>query len=171
MRKELKFLFTFLMISSILYILISIFYSKDFPIIGISGITSTSNNILNFAGIRTVIVDYDTIYFTNGIALKIILECTGVYEMLILSSIILSYPTNIKNKLFGIIFGVIIIYILNMIRLISISYVIIYYTDKFNFIDRYLWQISLVIFISLAYVIWLKLIEQADLSVEQLNSS
>ena len=171
MKKELKFVLSFLIISSILYILISIFYSKDFPIIGIYSITSTINNILNFIDIRTVIVDNDTIYFSNGVALNIILECTGVYEIIILSSIILSYPTNIKNKLFGIIFGIIIIYILNMIRLVSISYVLVYYTDKFYFIDRYLWQISLVVFISLTYIIWLKMIERPNSLIEQLNSS
>lgn len=168
MRKEFKFLFIFLIISSFLYILISIFYSKDYPIIGTSSVASTSSSILNYIGIKTIIIDGDTIFLPSNVALKIILECTGVYEMLILGSIILSYPTKIKNKLFGIIFGVIIIYILNMIRLISISYVLLYHIDKFDFIDRYLWQVSLVIFISLTYIIWLKLIENS--STEQLNS-
>lgn len=168
MRKEFKFIFSFLILSSILYILISIFYYKNLPIIGISNVASTFNAILNFVGIKTVIVDNDTIYFNNGTALQIILECTGVYEMIILSSVILSYPTNIKNKFYGIILGIIIIYILNMIRLVSISYILIYYTDKFNFIDRYLWQVSLVVFISLVYIIWLKLIESS--STERLNS-
>lgn len=168
MKKESKFIISFLIISSILYILISIFYSKNLPIIGTENVASISSQILNFLGIKTIIIDYDTIYFSNDVALKIILECTGLYEMIILSSVVLSYPTTIKNKFYGIILGIVIIYILNMIRLISISYVLLYHIDKFNFIDKYLWQISLVVFISLAYIIWLKLIESS--STERSNS-
>ena len=164
MKKEIKFIFSFLAISSILYVLISIFYSKDFPIIGTKNVALNIDNILNFLGIKSLIIDEDIIFLPNSVYLKIILECTGLYEMLILSSIILSYPTNIKNKLFGIIFGIVIIYILNMIRLVSLSFILVYYTDKFDFIDRYLWQVSLVIFISLTYVIWLKSIERSSSS-------
>lgn len=164
MKKEFKFLFVFLTISSFLYILVSIFYSENFPIIGTYNVASTSSKILNYIGIKTIIIDGGTIYLPNNVSLKIILECTGIYEMMILGSIMLAYPTSGKNKLFGIIFGVVIIYILNMIRLISISYILVYYTDKFNFIDRYLWQISLVIFISVTYMIWLKSIERSSSS-------
>lgn len=164
MKKEFRFIINFLIISSIAYILISIFYSKNLPIIGATSVTSVSNQMLNFLGIRTVVVDYDTIYFSNDVALKIIFECTGGYEMIILSSIILAYPTTGRNKFYGILFGVITIYMLNMLRLISISYILIYHTDKFNFIDRYLWQISLVIFISMTYTMWLKLIERSGSS-------
>ena len=161
MKKEFKFLFTFLTISSVLYVLISLFYSRHLPIIGTLSVASTSNNILHFVGIKTLIVD-DSIYLPGNVVLKIILECTGVYEMIILSSIIGSYPTNIKNKIYGIVSGIGIIYILNMLRLVSISYVLIYHIDKFDFVDRYLWQISLVIFISATYTIWLKSIERLD---------
>lgn len=164
MKKELKFIFSFLAISSILYVLISIFYSENFPIIGTSSVTSVSSKILNFLGTKNLIIDHTTIYLPNDIYLKILLECTGAYEMIILSSIVLAYPTTIKNKIYGIMLGIAIIYILNMVRLISISYVLIYYTDKFNFIDRYLWQISLIVFISLTYTIWLRLIERSNSS-------
>lgn len=164
MKRELKFILSFLIISSVIYIFVSIFYSKDFPLIGTKDVTLIANKVLNFIGIRTIVLNYDKIYFSNNTVLEIILECTGIYEMIILSSIILSYPTNIKNKFVGIILGIMIIYILNMIRLISIAYILIYHTDKFNFVDRYLWQISLVIFISLAYMIWLKSIERPNIT-------
>lgn len=170
MKKESKFIITFLIISSILYVLISIFYSENLPIIGTRNVALTYNNILSYIGVKTLIVD-DTIYLPNNTALKIILECTGIYEMIILSSIILSYPTNIKNKFYGIIFGIVTIYILNMIRLISMSYILIYYTNKFDFIDRYIWQISLVIFISLTYITWLKAIERSNGQSNSLSSS
>lgn len=169
MKKEFKFLFTFLIISSLLYVIISMYYSKDLPIIGTSNVSHISNEILNFIGIKTYLVD-DTIYLYNNISLEIVLECTGLYEMIIFSSIILSYPTVVRNKLYGILLGVTIIYILNMLRLISISLTLVYYTDKFNFIDRYLWQISLVIFISATYMIWLKSIPKIPKTIGQSNS-
>lgn len=164
MKRDLKFILSFFVISCILYILISIFYDKNFPIIGIKNVASNINNILNFLGIKTLIIDGDTIFLPSSVYLKIIFECSGAYEMMMLSSIILSYPASLKNKLYGIVSGITIIYILNMIRLISISWILVYYTDKFDFVDRYLWQISLVIFISATYTMWLKLIERSGSS-------
>lgn len=163
MKKELKFLFTFLAISSTLYVLISLFYSTHLPIIGTFSVASTSNNILNAIGIKTLIVD-DTIHLPGNVILKIILECTGLYEMIIFSAMVLSYPTNMKSKIYGIVSGIAIIYILNMLRLVSISWILVYHIDKFDFVDRYLWQISLVVFISMTYTMWLKLIERSGSS-------
>lgn len=178
MKKEYKFLFTFLIISSILYLLISIFYNKNFPIIGTSNVALIANDILRYIGINTTILNEDMIYFPNDIGLKIVLECTGTYEMIILSSMILAYPITgnitkiIKDKIFGIILGLVVIYILNMARLLTISFVLIYHIDSFNFVDRYLWQISLVVFISITYMIWLKLISKKSTSgIKQSNSS
>lgn len=155
MKKEIKFIFTFLVISGLLYILVSIYYSENLPVIGASNVASTLSKVLELMGIKTRFVSH-TVYLPNNIELRVILECTGAYEMIILSSIILSYPAGIKKKIYGIISGIITIYILNILRLITISYVLVYYIEKFDFIDRYLWQVSLVIFISLAYSIWLR---------------
>ena len=166
MKRDLKFVFSFFAISSILYILISVFYDKNFPIIGVKNVASNISSILNFFAIKTLIIDGDTISLPNDVSLKIIFECSGAYEMMILISIILSYPTIYRNKLYGIILGIAVIYILNMLRLVSISWILVYYTDKFDFVDRYLWQISLVIFISATYTMWLKLIERSDSSLQ-----
>ena len=160
MKKVFKFLFAFLATSSVLYVLISLFYSIRLPMIGTLSVASTSNNILNTIGIKTLIVD-DAIHLPGNVVLKIILECTGLYEMIIFSAMVLSYPTNIKSKIYGIVSGIAIIYLLNMLRLVSISWVLVYHIDKFDFVDRYLWQISLVIFISITYTMWLKLIERS----------
>lgn len=158
MNKEFKFIISFFIFSSLLYFIVLKFYSNDIPIVGTTVVTIILNNILNYFGIDSIQID-DMIYLPNHIKLNIIIECTGIYEMIILSSIVLSYPTNIINKLYGIISGIVIIGILNMIRLITITYILIYYTDKFNFVDTYLWQIGILTFISIAYVIWLKLIK------------
>lgn len=163
MKKELKFLFAFLATSSVLYVLTSLFYSIHLPIIGTLSVASTSNNILNVIGIKTLIVD-DAIHLPGDVILKIILECTGLYEMIIFSAMVLSYPTNIKNKIYGIVSGIAIIYVLNMLRLVSISWVLVYHVDRFDFVDRYLWQISLVVFISVTYTMWLRLIERSGSS-------
>lgn len=166
MKKEIKFVITFLAISTLLYFITLKFYSVNLPIIGTTSVAFVLNKILNFIGISSIIRadTADTIYLPNKSSLVIILECTGVYEMIMLSSIIVSYPTNIMKKLYGIGFGFITIYGLNMVRLVSMSYVLAYYIEKFDFIDRYLWQISLIVFISLTYTIWLKLIERSNSS-------
>lgn len=139
MRKEFKFIFSFFIFSSLLYFISLKFYSNDIPIIGTTVIATILNDILNYIEINSIQAG-NTIYLPNHTIAIIIIECTGMYEMIILSSIVLSYPTNIINKLYGIISGIVIIGSLNMMRLITITYVLMYYTDKFRFVDTYLWR-------------------------------
>lgn len=154
---EFKFIFSFLIFSSVFYFIVSKFYSANTPIVGTWTTAFILNNLLRFFGINSFQM-HNIVFLPGNTSIKIIVECTGLYEIIILCSMILSYPTSVTNKLYGINLGLFIINTLNMIRLMTISYTLMYYNNALYFVDTYLWQTSMIIFISLTYIIWLKLI-------------
>ncbi len=157
MKKGLSFFIQFLFFLTLLYLLFIRVYSRDNPIIGTSATATILNNIINHIGINSVQLG-PTIYLPNSKSINILVECTGLFEIIILSSVILAFPTSLINKLIGVISGIMTISILNIIRLVTITYVLMYHSDIFKFVDIYLWQIGTLVFILIGYSTWLKLI-------------
>jgi archaeosortase B (VPXXXP-CTERM-specific) len=101
-----------------------------------------------------------TFVLVNGTSFDIIGECTGIFTIIVYTSIILSYPTSLRNKMVGLI-GIPILYAFNVIRLISTVLVGVLIPSMLDFVHTYLWQVFLIIFVVLLFLIWQdKVVEQ-----------
>jgi len=94
-----------------------------------------------------------TFVLVNGASFDIIGECTGIFSIIVYTSIILSYPTSVRNKMVGLI-GIPILYALNVIRLISTALVGVFIPSMLDFVHTYLWQVFLIVFVVLLFLIW-----------------
>ncbi len=94
----------------------------------------------------------------DGFGLEIIDECTAVFSSIVYASCILAYPTTLKNKCLGIIFGIPCLYAINILRLTILAFIGIFYPGMFEFVHVYLWQASFIIFVVVVFLLWLRLI-------------
>ncbi|MBU0757151.1 MAG: archaeosortase/exosortase family protein [Nanoarchaeota archaeon] len=85
---------------------------------------------------------------------EIIYECTGIFSMMIFSSCILAYPTENKKKLIGIIFGIISLYLINLVRLIILAIIGNFFPKFFDLFHKFFWQATLILFVILLFLIW-----------------
>lgn len=87
---------------------------------------------------------------------QIITACTGVFTMAIFLSAVLAYPCRIRAKLIGIALGLPTIFLVNLVRVISLYYVSLYRPELFEKAHLLIWQ-SLIIFAAiLVYILWLE---------------
>jgi archaeosortase B (VPXXXP-CTERM-specific) len=86
---------------------------------------------------------------------KIIEECTGIYEMLIFTAAVMAFPTGIKNKISGLSFGIPLMYLFNVVRIIALMIVGNYAYSVFNFMHLYFWQVTLILMITSVWVVWI----------------
>ncbi len=96
---------------------------------------------------------------------KIIEECTGIYEVLIFIAAVMAFPTNFRKKLIGVLFGVPAMYLFNVIRIITLILVGRYWYNAFEFMHLYFWQVTLILMITSVWLFWiLKVVkrEEAD---------
>ncbi len=94
----------------------------------------------------------------NGFPVQIISECTGLLEMVIFTSAVIGYLSTLRSKLIGLIAGNILIYVLNVVRIVVLLIAGSYSQSTFDFMHLYFWQATLVIMIAAVWVAWLYLV-------------
>lgn len=91
----------------------------------------------------------------DGYSVRIIEECTGIYEAIIFSAAVLAFPTSWTKRAIGIGMGVPIIYGFNLVRIMVLVIVGKYYPDGFEFMHLYFWQATLIIMITSVWALWI----------------
>lgn len=94
---------------------------------------------------------------------KIIEECTGIYEILIFMAAVMAFPTSLKKKGIGLAFGIPLLYLFNVIRILVLILVGSYYYEIFDFMHLYFWQVTLILMITSVWVLWiLKVVKREE---------
>lgn len=94
----------------------------------------------------------------DGFAVEIIDECTGLLEMVIFLSAVISFGATGRKKALGLLLGIPAIYLFNVARIIVLVVVGAYWPSAFNFMHIYFWQVTLILMIGSVWVGWLYLV-------------
>ena len=92
---------------------------------------------------------------TDKLALEIIVECTGFYESLILVAAVLAYPARLTRKLLGVLIFLVLIYLINLFRMVSLSLIGQYSMSLFELVHLYVLRISSLLIIVLLWMLWI----------------
>lgn len=155
-RKKLKFVLVFFVALSILYYL-SIALEDRIPIFNMQSTTRSLYGILYRLGVGTEL-EGNMIHF-DGFSFHIIRQCTGMFEIITITSCILAFPSKLTDKVLGILLAIPIIYFFNLARLILLSYLGLYYPAFFDLAHDYLLQLS---FIALVVIYWMFWVDQVS---------
>jgi exosortase/archaeosortase family protein len=120
---------------------------------GILGFTARATGLLlNITG-RGVKVT-GSVVSSSQFAFRIVDLCTAVMPMMIFTAAVLAFPSRIKEKLWGLLLGLVGIFIINQIRLVSLFYIGIYAPGIFEVTHLLVWQ-SLMILVAIGlWLIW-----------------
>ena len=94
------------------------------------------------------------VYFGH-FAVRIITECTGIFEMIIYAACVLAFPTSWAKKGLGLLFGIPAIYVFNLLRIMCLLVVGRYANPMFDFFHLYFWQATLIIMITSVWLLWI----------------
>lgn len=101
--------------------------------------------------------------------IEIIYECTGVYILLLFVSFVLSYPTPLFRKVLGIIFGIPLLIIFNLLRIAVLGFLEIYSPGLFDFFHLYLWEATFIAFVLLVAYCWITWIAERTYTLPERN--
>ncbi|MFH1892878.1 MAG: exosortase H [Candidatus Zixiibacteriota bacterium] len=90
-----------------------------------------------------------------GFPVRVIEECTGIYEILIFIAAVMAFPTTLKKKGVGLALGVPLMYLFNIVRILVLIIVGRYYYSIFDFMHLYFWQVTLILMITSVWVLWI----------------
>jgi archaeosortase B (VPXXXP-CTERM-specific) len=106
-------------------------------------------------------IDTYQIAFSN-FSIEIIRQCTGIFEVIAITSCILAYPSTIKKKAVGISLAIPTIYFFNIGRLMFLSILGIYYPLVFEAVHDYLLQLTFVFLVIFFWMLWINKVVKSE---------
>ncbi|MCF6288327.1 MAG: exosortase H [Proteobacteria bacterium] len=89
-------------------------------------------------------------------AVRIAAGCNGVEAVIILFAAIFAFPSSFKHKLIGFLFGFVCIQALNIVRIVSLYYLLQWDKNWFDWFHLYLWQALIILDALVVWLIWLR---------------
>ena len=105
-----------------------------------------------------------------GFPVKIIEECTGIYEIIIFAAAVLAFPTGWKKKAVGFGLGIPMIYFFNVVRIMVLILVGRFYREIFDFMHLYFWQATMIAMITSVWLLWIiKVVRREETTLPSLS--
>ena len=82
--------------------------------------------------------------------------CEGVEVMILLAAVLLAYPMAWRRKLAGLLFGCLLIYAVNLIRIVSLYYLSVLRPGWFSLFHVAVWQAVIVLAGWLFFMFWIR---------------
>lgn len=140
--------------------LLLIMVDKHFSPIGgfdLSGINKavalTSVWLLNLMGAGTKALE--NLIIAKGFIFSIDNSCTAVNATIIYLSAVLAYPGRMQEKIWGILFGVLALQVINLLRIIALYYVMLWFPGYFGGAHVYAGQVLVIGFACALWLWWL----------------
>ena len=149
-KKYLTFAVIFLVLTLLLQILTHLKYFSE-PLTYLT--THLTHKTIKLFYPSVILKGY---HILGGIDMEIIYECTGIYGIIVFSSAVLAtwFPTWEKCK--ALLWGIPSIYVVNLIRLVSIFIIAQKNPNWFEIIHTFFWQLFLLFFVVFFFYAWLQ---------------
>jgi exosortase/archaeosortase family protein len=92
----------------------------------------------------------------HTLSLDINHECTGVFVLFVLVSFITAYPARLGAKLVGMVVGITLLSLINMIRISTLVRIMEFYPNLFVYFHEYIWQGAFLMLVTLYAVTWVE---------------
>lgn len=150
--RELKFGFHFLGFTGF-FLFVYSQIGEALPLLSTHSTATSVANWLNILGVEAL-VEGNIVSLPNFIY-RIVPECTPAFGLIVYYATILAYPAPWKKRLVGLIIGTPVILFVNMIRLVSISFIGMARPGIADMADFYVYPALFLIIIVSMFWVWL----------------
>jgi exosortase H (IPTLxxWG-CTERM-specific) len=155
-RKLLRFYIVFgllILIIGVLYPVACVLFSE--PLIQFSSFTAAVIGGL-LKGLGNSVTVSGRFISSGSFSLEIIFPCLGIVEALYFTAAVAAFPSDLKKKLLGILIFFPVIFAANIVRCALLFTAGEHSMDAFNFVHTYFFQITMILFIAIFWLIWIK---------------
>lgn len=98
----------------------------------------------------------DTLFFENNGYVAVLGSCSGLKQFYQWSVLMILFPGPWLKKLWYIPMGILIIHIVNIFRIVSLSVIVIYWPEKWDFIHEWILRPFFYVVIFAMWVVWVE---------------
>ena len=116
------------------------------------GLARVTSGVLNLLGHRTVVTG--TTVCSEAFGITVVTACTGLFTTGLFLIAVAAYPTGWRSKLIGAGLGVTSIFLLNVVRLVSLYYIGVHLPGFLDPAHQLIWQSVLIVFAVAVWLLW-----------------
>jgi len=116
------------------------------------GLARITGGIMNLLGHRTVITG--TTVSSEAFGITVVTACTGLFTTGLFLIAVIAFPTGWTSKLIGVGLGVGGIFLLNVVRLVSLYYIGVHLPGLLDPTHQLVWQSVLIVFAVALWLLW-----------------
>ncbi len=109
----------------------------------------------DLVGLHSEIINNNQLWVHGYVILGVGNYCLAIQLWLFFAALIFSYQGKIINKIWFTIVGIILINVINVLRMIAVTYAAHYYYDYMQFNHDYVFNVIIYIFTFLMWVLWI----------------
>lgn len=110
---------------------------------------------LGLLGIQTQTINA-IVFQSRGFAIEIIRGCTGIKQFAFLAAGVLAYKCSFRQKIKGLVLGIVVILFSSLVRAVSLFIIGIYARVQFDIIHDIVWEILMILITFTVWLLWLK---------------
>lgn len=99
---------------------------------------------------------------TTGHGVSVEAGCNGIEACLILAAAVLAYPASWRLRLWGLLLGFAAVQGVNVLRVISLFYLVGVNPDLFKFAHLYLWQALIMLDVLVVWLLWIRQVAKQE---------
>lgn len=92
----------------------------------------------------------------TGFAVSIEAGCNGIEAAIVLFAGVMAFPSTAVQKFIGVVFGFLVVQIVNLLRIISLYYLGQFSESLFEFSHLYLWQALIMLDVLIFWILWVR---------------
>ncbi len=123
-------------------------------------IARITSAIVNAFGGRTIVSG--NVIQASGFALSVVNSCTGIFTTGVFLVGVLAYPASLRAKLIGVGMGMFGVFIVNIVRLVSLFYIGVHFPRLFDKAHLLVWQSLIIVFALFLWLIWAGKVAHAE---------
>ena len=95
-----------------------------------------------------------TLITSPSYSMEVVTACTGLFVTTIFLSAVIAYPCRLRTKLIGVAIGIPGIFLLNVVRLVTLFYVGIYLPRFADRVHLLVWQSLIILLVLVLWLFW-----------------
>lgn len=113
-----------------------------------------SGQVLDLVGVENV-RNGTVLSFSRG-GMEVISECSGVYVAILFTAGVLAFPASWRARGRGLAIGLPVIFVINVLRLVTLGAIIAHKAAWLPLFHEYLWQVFFILVVAVLYLLWIE---------------
>ena len=102
----------------------------------------------------------------SGRGISVEAGCNGVEACIMLAAAVFAYPADLRARMTGLLVGAVAIQLLNLVRIVSLFYLVQWSARAFEFAHLYLWQALIMLDVLLVWLVWLRWVTRRQFAAQ-----